>query len=445
MCNKTILFKRFTAFALMILACGLLSLTGCVSGNQNVPSNTNTGIANSTPSTNTNASTAPVTAANDNTPVTLPVLDAMFTDEAFAGELKSNLGLTDEQIDKLKQSARDAVLKLDESDNNASTRASVERANAEIKKIVGDEKAKQVVDFVRQRWNGSANDALLSGRPNAVPTDTRVVINAPAYRMDVYRDGKLERTYKVGIGYPEFPLPRGMRQAKKIIFNPSWTPPDEPWVKGKFAPGKKVEAGSKNNPLGPIKIPIGLPSLIHGGKNPAKLGSFASHGCVGLTNEGIETFAQEIADIGGNQLTEDAIKKYQKDRSNTEELELNQSVPVELRYETIVAEDGKIHIYRDVYELGTNTEENLRKVLSAYDVNFDQLDQPVKDQLLEAIKSMAVDAKGEPVDENDKPDSDSSKPKSGKITTTIKGKKEIVIDVPQLAGKGYPSPVNLVG
>ena len=35
--------------------------------------------------------------------------------------------------------------------------------------------------------------------------------------------------------------------------------------------------------------------------------------------------------------------------------------------------------------------------------------------------------------------------KSGKITTTIKGKKEIVVDVPQLAGKGYPDPVDLMG
>ena len=93
--------------------------------------------------------------------------------------------------------------------------------------------------------------------------------------MDVFENGKLVKTYKVGIGYPEFPLPQGLRKADTIIFNPTWTPPDEPWVKGKFEPGKKVEAGSKDNPLGPIKIPIGLPSLIHGGKSP-RPGSAAS-------------------------------------------------------------------------------------------------------------------------------------------------------------------------
>ena len=138
------------------------------------------------------------------------------------------------------------------------------------------------------------------------------------------------------------------------------------------------------------------------------------------------------------------IKNYQKDKSKTEEVKLQKPVPVELRYETIVVENGKVHIYRDVYELGTNTEDDLRRVLSAYDVELDQLDANVKAQLLGAIKSMAVDAHGNPVSEEDTKKANVSS-KSGKVTTTIKGKKEIVIDVPQLAGKGYPSAVNLMG
>jgi len=422
---------------------GVIAISaGCVANNQNVST------INTAPPANANVATANTNAAPpapvNNFPVTLPVLDAMFSDEAFAGEIKSKLGLTDEQVQKLQESSRDAVLSLDEADDTASTTASAKRANDEVTKVIGADKTRQLFDLVRQRWSGSDQDTMLTGRPNAIPTDSRIVVNAPAYRMDVYRDGKLVHTYKVGIGYPEFPLPRGLRQAKTIIFNPAWTPPDEPWVKGKFAPGKKVEAGSKDNPLGTIKIPIGLPSLIHGGKNPAKLGTFASHGCVGLTSQGVEMFAQELATLGGSQLTTSDIKNYQKDRSKTEELKLSNPVPVELRYETIVVEDGKVHIYRDVYELGTNTEENLRKVLAAYDVNFDDLDPSVKQQLLDGLKAMAVDAKGNPVSEEDNP-SDSAGSKKGKITTTIKGKKDVEVQVPQLAGKGYPMPVDLVG
>lgn len=458
MCSKIVLLMRsiqkegpienYRIVFIGALLTASLAAVGCVSNNPSVnTTNTNPSAANTQPApANANIAVTQPPPLSENTTITLPVIDAMFADESFSGELKSKAGLTDDQVVKLQQTARDAVLKLDESDLNASTKASTALANNEIKKIVGDQKAPQVIDLVRQRWEGSGDQSMLSGRPNAVPTDTRIVINAPAYRMDVYRDGQLEKSYKVGIGYPEFPLPRGMRQAKEIIFNPTWTPPDSPWVRGKFAPGKTVEAGSKDNPLGPIKIPIGLPSLIHGGKNPAKLGSFASHGCVGLTNEGIEDFAQLIAPLAGNSLSLADIKEHEKDRSKTEEMKLQKPVPVELRYESIVVEDGKVHIYRDVYELGTNTEDNLRNVLAAYDVDLDQLDQSVKQQLMDALQSMAVDAKGDPVDEDDSKAANSGKKsKSGRITTTIKGKKEVVVEVPQLAGKGYPAPVNLKG
>src|SRR5215510_4642941 len=61
-----------------------------------------------------------------------------------------------------------------------------------------------------------AEPAMLPG-PNAVPQDTRIVVNIPAFRMDLFRDGTLVKSYKIGIGYPEFPLPRGFRKAEMII------------------------------------------------------------------------------------------------------------------------------------------------------------------------------------------------------------------------------------
>jgi lipoprotein-anchoring transpeptidase ErfK/SrfK len=133
--------------------------------------------------------------------------------------------------------------------------------------------------------------------PNAIPKDTRIVVNIPAYRMDIFKDGSLIKSYKVGIGTPEFPLPTGLRKAESVIFNPTWTVPDEAWAAEmkNVSVGETVEAGSKNNPLGWIKIPIGLPNLIHGGKAPAKIGTFASHGCVGLTNPQIKDFAMRLA------------------------------------------------------------------------------------------------------------------------------------------------------
>jgi lipoprotein-anchoring transpeptidase ErfK/SrfK len=382
-------------------------------------------------------------------PVTLPVLDAMFADEAFAGELKSKLQLTDEQVEGLRKVASEERANLDEEGAQSSTTsAATKRASEKIQSVIGAEKAAAFNSFVSER--GAGGGEALAAKPNSVPTDTRIVVNAPAYRMDVFQSGKLVKSYKVGIGYPEFPLPQGLRKADTIIFNPTWTPPDEPWVKGKFAPGKKVEAGSKDNPLGPIKIPIGLPSLIHGGKAVAKLGGFASHGCVGLTNPQVQDFSVVLASLGGAQLTPEDVAEHAKNREETKQVKLSSPVPVELRYETIVVEDGKLHIYRDVYDKGTNTEENLRRVLEAFGVKLEDLTEPERAQVMQALQAMARDAQGNPAD-GQPAASPTPTPAKGaanksanvRETKTIKGQKEVVIDIAALRGKGYPAPVDL--
>jgi lipoprotein-anchoring transpeptidase ErfK/SrfK len=374
------------------------------------PTAVNTNSANTnTNLTNTNSAPAPVTAPKNNEaelrmPVTLPVLDAMFFDENFANELKTKLQLTDEEVDKLKKAARDAVANLNEDETDTgggSTRAATERANTRIRELLGEERTARLFELVRNRWSNEADEANNNsgnsgGKPNSIPTDTRIVVNAPAYRMDLFQDGKIVKSYKIGIGYPEFPLPSGMRKADTIIFNPTWTPPDEAWVKGKLEPGKTVEAGSKDNPLGPIKIPIGLPSLIHGGKSPARLGGFASHGCVGLTNPQVQDFAMNLSKIAGTEITTQEIKNYEKQKTETKNVKLQKTVPVELRYETIVVEDGKLRIFRDVYERGTNTEENLRRVLDSYGVSLDSLKD--REKILQGLKQMAFDATGQPVE-----------------------------------------------
>ena len=258
----------------------------------------------------------------------------------------------------------------------------------------------------------SPTTEMLPG-PNAVPTDTRVVVNIPAFRMDVFKDGSLVKSYKVGIGTPEFPLPQGLRTADSIIFNPTWTVPDEEWAAEmkNVKVGETVEAGSKNNPLGWIKIPIGLPSLIHGGKAPAKIGTFASHGCVGLTNPQIKDFAMRLAQASGTELAEPEVAEYLQVKTRTKELKLKETVPVELRYETIVVEDGMLHIYKDVYQQNTNTEENLRQVLAGHGLKFEDIPAAKQTELLNSLKSVSK-------------------------------KKVVMLEIPAVQ-KGYPAPVEL--
>ncbi len=446
---------------LLFLVCGIFLLQGCIppettTTNSNL-SNAAVNTANSAP-----AETTKKPELNFDMPVTLPVLEAMLTDESFVGELKTKLQLTDEQITGLKQKSGQAVQKLREKykgeEYSGSTRASMELASKDVREVLGDEKAAQFFEIVRSRWSNSGSDTAnnpaspASSKPNVVPTDTRIVVNAPAYRMDIFQDGKLLKTYKIGIGYPEFPLPSGIRKADTIIFNPTWTPPDEPWVKGEVKAGETVEAGSKNNPLGPIKIPIGMPSLIHGGKSAARLGTFASHGCVGLTTPQMQEFAVDMAAISGAALTKEDVLNYAKQKTETENFKLGKTVPVELRYETIVVEDGKLKIYRDVYEKGTNTEEKLRRVLDGYGVSLDSLKAQDRDKILKGLEKMSFNATGEKVEANTNSNTNSANSNTknmkndnsdGKVTRNIKGQKEMIFELAELKGKGYPAPVQM--
>ncbi len=381
--------------------------------------------------------------------LTLPVLDALLTDKEFVSQLKTKLQITDEQVEELKNVATTEVDRLRTSNAEESTgKPAEERAKAseQVTRIVGAEKAPQLAKLADEFWekgsdtNASDDKERPSSRgPNAVPSDTRVVVNIPAYRMDLFQNGSLVKSYKIGIGYPEFPLPQGLRKAQTIIFNPTWTPPDSPWVAKmkNVTPGEKIEAGSKLNPLGPIKVPIGMPSLIHGGKSIAKLGTFASHGCVGLTNAQIKDFALMLSRLSGTEVSQSEMTEYLKDPTQTKNVKLKQAIPVELRYETIVLEDGALHIYKDVYEEDTNTEENLRAVLEANGSSLDQLSEDERSKVLAALNLMST----RPASTSPTPSSDPSdkKPAKKKVATN---QKEVVIQLASLSQRGYPSPVN---
>jgi len=451
---------RIPKTTFLFIALLLLATFGC----ETVPSPGNK-PATATANSSNNPPPQPEPASPKPRPesVTLPVLDAFFAQPDFERDLKAKLQLSDDQINKLKTVARQETSKLRENQfddsNHNRTATARDESYQRVRQVVGDQKTQELMAFVIERWSGSSTGTATSPSlaSSSIPVDNRVVVNIPAFRMDLFEDGKLIKSYKVGIGYPEFPLPTGVRKAETIIFNPSWTPPDEPWVEtpgSKVKIGKKVEAGDKLNPLGPIKIPIGLPSLIHGGKAPAKLGGFASHGCVGLTTPQVEDFARYLARLSGTDLTDTKIAEYLKDKTETKSVKLSNPIPVELRYDTIVVEDGQLHIYRDVYDRGTNNEDNLRNVLQSYGVSLSQLSESEHEDLMNALDQMARDATGKPAIGSSNSNGQTSQQKSrrgeqktdrsnGKVTRTIRGEKMAVIQMPVLAGKGYPAPVDL--
>jgi lipoprotein-anchoring transpeptidase ErfK/SrfK len=459
--------KRYLGFALLLTG-GFLA-AGCVVEPTNQPNN-NANLAASPTATSTISPTPLSEKSSKTQQLTMPVLDAFLADDSFSSLLKSRLQLTDEQITRLKDAARSETAKLSEANagtlpgETSSARAA---AKEKVTTLIGLEKERQLEDLIAEQWSsddeGTADKTASQTVPNGakesngVPGDSRIVVNAPAFRMDVFESGRLIKSYKIGIGYPQFPLPTGLRKARTIIFNPTWTPPDEPWVAKmkNVSAGEKVEAGSKLNPLGPIKIPIGGPSLIHGGKSTSKLGAFASHGCVGLTTPQVQDFAKILARLGGAQLTDTDIATYARDKTETKQLKLSNAIPVELRYQTIVVEDGKLHIYRDVYDQDTNTEENLKSLLEANGVRFEDLTAEQRTQILDALAQMSgapnsqttpsrKETSKDTLNSNSSPAASEKKSPATRLIPKIgKNQKEVVIEIAELKGKGYPAPVDL--
>ena len=212
---------------------------------------------------------------------------------------------------------------------------------------------------------------LEAGNPNI-----KITLNIPSFQMTLWQDGKEVRTYPVGVGMLEFPIPVSVRSATSIEWNPVWIPPSSDWIDASSTvkPGEIVLPTDPRNPLGKVKIPLGYGYLLHQAKGPGDMGSLVSHGCVRVLQADLYDLAEKI--VAARELDVPAAKIAAAKRSKkTLIAELSPAVPVEITYDTIVVEGGKLSIYPDVYERKLNTVANVRKELRESGVDDSQLSE----------------------------------------------------------------------
>ena len=108
-------------------------------------------------------------------------------------------------------------------------------------------------------------------------------------------DGAI-RTFSVAVGSPNYPTPAGTYTIRKIVWNPSWIPPDSKWAKKETAKGP----GEKGNPMKVAKIFFREPDYyIHGTAQVNSLGDAASHGCLRMDPDQVAELAQFLMNNGG--------------------------------------------------------------------------------------------------------------------------------------------------
>jgi len=110
---------------------------------------------------------------------------------------------------------------------------------------------------------------------------TIVTIDRGNFKLRLFKNLKLSKTYGVAVGAPGYSTPTGRYTIQNKAVNPTWTAPDSPWA-GAYR-NEVVPGGRADNPLKARWMGIVGGVGIHGTGAPGSIGSRASHGCIRMT------------------------------------------------------------------------------------------------------------------------------------------------------------------
>ena len=172
----------------------------------------------------------------------------------------------------------------------------------------------------------------------------RLVLNIPAYRLDVYEDGELTRSYRVAVGAASYPTPVGSYAISRVEWNPWWRPPQSRWARG-----KQPEPPGPANPMGRVKLYFLELYYLHGTPVRGSIGEPASHGCVRMLNEDAIELARLVHEYASPGLTSSQVDAILADSRRTRVIGLARPVPLEVRYDVVEVREGELVVHPDVY------------------------------------------------------------------------------------------------
>ncbi len=132
-------------------------------------------------------------------------------------------------------------------------------------------------------------------------------------------------SYKIAIGAADHPTPTGSYLIRKIVWNPTWVPPDEKWARRE----RPRAAGDPTNPMRFVKIFFREPDYyIHGTPYVGSLGKAASHGCLRMDPVDAAEVAQYVMEHGGQPRDENWFWRVIHARSETKTVVLRNPIPM---------------------------------------------------------------------------------------------------------------------
>ena len=179
---------------------------------------------------------------------------------------------------KIGRPARDAQLRI----TLRRVRVTHSRAGRDIN---AEQLAKDIgASFDDPRLPRVFKPALLTVKPKVTAdvlrnkTSTVLTIDQSTFTLRLFKKLKVVKRYKVAVGQPAYPTPRGRFSIASKQVNPTWSVPNSPWA-GELA-GTTVVGGTAANPLKARWMGIANGVGIHGTGEDYSIGTRASHGCI---------------------------------------------------------------------------------------------------------------------------------------------------------------------
>jgi lipoprotein-anchoring transpeptidase ErfK/SrfK len=119
-----------------------------------------------------------------------------------------------------------------------------------------------------------------------------VTVDRGNFRLRLFKNLKLAKTYKIAVGQVGLETPAGLYHVQNKATNPAWHVPNSDWA-GDLA-GKVIPGGVPENPLKSRWLGIYDGAGIHGTDAISSLGTAASHGCIRMAIPDVEELYDEV-------------------------------------------------------------------------------------------------------------------------------------------------------
>ena len=118
-----------------------------------------------------------------------------------------------------------------------------------------------------------------------------ITISQAEYKLRLFRNLKLVKSYPIAVGGGGYPTPSGLHAIQNKQVDPTWNVPDSDWT-GDLA-GASIPPGP-SNPLKARWMGIYDGAGIHGTDDTGSIGSAASHGCVRMLIPDVEALYDQV-------------------------------------------------------------------------------------------------------------------------------------------------------